>query len=174
MTRDERVTKLKEICKTHGRPNNQYYHDRLAVTESNGEYQAWWFGFIEGAFLTELGVNGEGDIYERHQYRRVDGLDLDHRAESGNFPEYNERVDQKIANLFHKEVILKRQERVAEAIAGKLSGQELMELQAIYPNLVKLDCGADGMPACWAVCQCQWSTVTYLHLDGSYRTSIDF
>ena len=101
MARQERVTKLKQICETHGRPNNQYYHDGLAVKESHG-HKAWWFRFVDGDIVTEIGVTKHGDIYQRQQWRQEGKLELDFTYDYGPFPQYNDRVDQKINELLTK------------------------------------------------------------------------
>ena len=108
MTRDERVLKLTDICRTHGRPNNQYYFLGLAVNEStDGEtYNSWWFEFIDDDCRVQICVDGLGNIFKRRITRlekQHDGgyLELGSRVDYGHFPQYDARIDDKIEELFN-------------------------------------------------------------------------
>ena len=109
MNSNERITKLNLICLRHGRPNNQYFKDGLAVVDENGQRRQWVFRFVDADIVTEISINADADIYRRYKYRveprpagYTDEYRLDEERSYGPFSQYNDRVDAKIDELFDK------------------------------------------------------------------------
>ena len=109
MNSNERATKLNLICLRHGRPNNQYFKDGLAVVDENGHRRQWVFRFVDADIVTEISISADCDIYRRYKYRveprpagYTDCYRLDEERDYGPFPQYNDRVDAKIDELFDK------------------------------------------------------------------------